>query len=194
MNKLPRAVQAVFQRPTGWLIKVVMPAKTVKRLSTTCFRGKDKSLAGNFKLWNSFDEMLRDCSFCLKLLEHLDALCDNREFEGTYSFGIDYPQRVGWSSTALAAGQVPSDALVKKRLGNNGASALFYKDPNALAPATSEITVICELRMEGAVETALVHSLYPGPDVGELEGNMTKTTGRVWYAWDNPGTPEPVHE
>jgi hypothetical protein len=57
------------------------------------------------------------------------------------------------------------------------------------APLTNKLTVVFEFQLatEDRPHLMIVHSLYPGEDIGELSGDITENEGRVFFDWDHPG-------
>ena len=51
----------------------------------------------------------------------------------------------------------------------------------------NEVTLVLEFKSEYDSPVAVIHSLYPGHDVGDLEGDMTVREDRVWFNWNHPG-------
>lgn len=183
----PTATNERFRRPGGHSITVIMRTSTAERLEDTCFRGYDNPLAGNFWNWESFREVLDNQAIRSSMLDELDQLYEDDNFNAKYSFSVRCPEMIGWSSTKLRTGEVDEE-LVERRL-NKRATAMFIRDLHLPAPLTDWLTFVCELKMEkGQFPTAIVHSLYPGEDLGELKGDMTERTGRIWFDWENPGT------
>lgn len=177
-----------FPRPDGPVIRVVMPNETRTRLANTCFRGTEIAKSGNLCSWSSFEAMMEDPLVVDGMLGELDGIFAQRNFDGNWSFTLNFPARpIGWSSTILRP-VVHAHELDYRPL-NKRASAMFFSDPEYPAPLTHKVTFVCTLRTENVnVGTALIQSIYPGADVGEIRGNMTKRTqGRVWIDFDNPG-------
>jgi hypothetical protein len=177
-----------FNRGNGRTIALIMRKPAVLRLSTTCFRGRDKRLAGNLKLYDNFSQVMDDQLVVEGVFAELDKLFEDEMFNATYSFTVKHTEPVGWSSTIMAK-QLPGVKTEKQKL-NKRSRASFVADPAIMAPLTHSITFICELKyhtktdLRGAV---MVHSLYPGPDVGDLRGDMTRETGMLWFPWTTPG-------
>lgn len=177
-----------FDRGNGVRIAILMPTTTKDRLKSTCFRGKEKQVAGNFCAWGSFAEMLTDNAFVQPCLDVLDDLYEGQRFGRSYSFSIDYPLPVGWSSTIRLTPDLAARGLVRRYL-NTRSTAFFPTDPTIRASLTHTVTVKCELKLESPMcGVAVVHSIYPGLDMGSLIGDMTEQTGFVWLDWATPGS------
>lgn len=97
---------------------------------------------------------------------------------------------VGWASSidvsVLTQNQIDSMQLRKMR---GGCTAYYVTDPSVLAPMTSDVAVIAYARpaVEGGW-IVTIHDLYPGPFLGNFEGNdnVTERTGRALFNWEHP--------
>jgi hypothetical protein len=177
-----------FDLPTGQRVRVQFPERTIGRLWTTCFRGTHLRLAGNFSKWNSVGDMISDNDIMRYFVEEFAEAMERREF-GTNSFMGDCDEDVGWASTA-PVGSIPY-AVREHHLEefnlNRRAKALRVKpDAGLSAPKTPIFTVVYEL-WNGQTPTMTVGSIYPGPDVGNLLGNVSEREGVVFFGWEHPG-------
>lgn len=168
-------------------LKVVYRQKVADRLSKTCFRDNGGCWAGNFFAFPSFTEVLSDPVIKREFIEQLMEAFEEGEI-GTQSFIVDAGRLVGWSSTASYK-QFPEEMLESFVL-NGRATALRVKPEVAdqfKAPKTEILTVVCELKLEERNRVAVIHSLYPGEDIGELVGDVTGREGVVFFTWEHPG-------
>lgn len=175
---------------SGKPIKLICPRDQLIRMGGTCFRGKGKPLANNFRLWNNMGELLADTKvrkvFSDTILEILTKyLNPNNE----YSTMIEYDQPVGWAST-ISSEQVKKSE-VETFYPNRNSEALRMRDKTAPAPYTHLITFVFRVSVGPTLIKVIVYSVYPGRDVGRLEGHISKRESVVFYPFDNPGTDDP---
>ncbi len=164
---------------------VICPINAEERLKMTCFRGQDQKLAGNFKLWESVEEMFQGSA--LNKLED-DAWEQWRVDEfGTHSVTIEMPIHVGWESTDNKD-KYPIDALEKfNPNGRSTALRIRSNHTEHLAPLTRDITLVYQLEDQRGEAKVTIWSMYPGDDIGELDGDITEREGRVFFDWNHPG-------
>ena len=74
-------------------------------------------------------------------------------------------------------------ALSKKSQG------LFVDSTGISAPRTRDVTVIYGISegKRGDDVVVILRSMYPGPDVGELKGDVSVREGRVFFDWNVAG-------
>jgi len=101
------------------------------------------------------------------------------------------PALVGRSSTGKLA-DYPAEALVPYQ-PNKRSQALRIRPErrDILAPPTCILTIVYQRKPpddEGR-QVVIVHSLYPGPDIGQLRGDITAREGVVFFYWEHPGQP-----
>ncbi len=177
-----------------------MRGHTKRRLAENCFRGRDLRAAGNLCRWDDEDALFEDKTFVELLLaachEALRGVTISRNGI-TRNVEVEYPQYVGWSSTA------PIDSVssrVLERYEPNPYTVARRVQPSAtavLAPRTKLLTLAVEFRRaRGGIE-AIVHTIYPGPNIGALRRdpgdqnpqrlNVTEREGVVFFDWNHPG-------
>lgn len=167
-------------------VDIVTRYHTKERLASTCFRGVDVKKAGNFSRWNCIEKVLEDANVLEELLNDLNEACRDRNI-GTSSLNIECPEFVGWESTDMAEKYNLGDLEVFK-LNRKGRALRVKTDRTDLkAPRTKLLTVIYELKSEDGNFVVIIHSLYPGLDVGDLVGNVTERENRVFFDWGHPG-------
>lgn len=166
--------------------KVIMRDYTFDRLRNTCFRGPAIVRAGNFSAWYGAKEFLRDERVQSAIISEMRELSKPGISE-THSVEIEFDQSIGWSSTDDLS-KFPMEHLLPFAL-NRKAYGLKVKPEHAqyLAPKTNVVTIIFELKDEGDSYTAVVHSTYPGKDVGELSDNVSARENVVFFDWSHPG-------
>jgi hypothetical protein len=154
-------------------------------LLTTCFRNTSSPLAGNFLSWKSLQDLFHDHEVMRHFLAEMEEMCLLRDFT-THSFSFMHPEIVGWESTA-ALSSYNEDSL--ERFTRSRSNWLRIKPcrTDLLAPKTHEVTIVYELKPEADQMVAVVHSIYPGQDIGELRGNVTDREKRVFFDWNHPG-------
>lgn len=171
---------------SGVWVTIVTRYHTEKRLTSTCFRGTDIKKAGNFCLWTRIQQVLEDESVLKELLDDLDEACRDQNF-GTSSLNIEHPRVVGWESTDDIDEYV-SGELEHFNLNRKGHGLRLKLDRTyTKAPKTNMLTLVYELKSEDGNFVVLIHSIYPGLDVGNLVGNVTKREGRIFFDWEHPG-------
>lgn len=170
-------------------VSIVMRKKAQDRLKGTCFRGFDVHQAGNFMVWRTPDEVFADEIILQQFLEtlHEDFV---EGFFGTSSVEISHDNIIGWDST------VPCDiangiALECIKFGRGIGMKIPARYEGVFAPVTRSVTIVYELKVEerGRLVT-VIHSMYPGVDVGELTGDVTSREGRIFFDFAHPGVSE----
>ncbi|MEK7555009.1 MAG: hypothetical protein AAB518_03445 [Patescibacteria group bacterium] len=163
-----------------------MRQKTGDRLARTCFRGYEICCAGNFIRWSSLHELLEDLEVLEGLLHELQKAHCERDFS-TQSIMIEYGAPIGWSSTAPRSEF--EDSALEPFQPNRRSQVLRVRRSrkDLRSPLTDKITFVVEFKDENGMSTAVIHSIYPGDDVGELAGDITARRGVVFYDWNHPG-------
>lgn len=167
-------------------ITVIVRDQTKQRLATRCFRGSDRRVAGNFRVWMSVADVLGDREVETMLLEDLRDSWRRSDL-GTNSVQIKTNRIVGWDSTAPA--DEYSDYDLEPFQPNRMCMGLRVKThrKDLRAPATTLVTIVYELRHEHSGPVAVIHSMYPGRDIGDLRGDVTKREQRIFFDWGHPG-------
>lgn len=176
----------IRKRLAETMITLIVRLSTVKRLSKTCFRGPLLPLAGNFLLWSSVEEVFGDLGVLAQFLDELGERLLIQDI-GTHSVCITHSTSVGWESTAPRENY--SDDDLEQFPLNRKSVALRVKPTclHLLAPRTRQLTIVYEFKFEGEFPVAVIHSIYPGKDIGELCGDVTAREGRIFFDWDHPG-------
>jgi hypothetical protein len=169
-------------RLSGGSVGIVVRGRTARRLDQTCFRGRHLALAGNFSRWASADELFDDTLVLRRLFRDMGDADD-----GTNRMSIRYHQIVGWASVDQRIGY-PDDALEEFHPNSHSVALRLRLDrPEYLAPRTDWLTIVYELKHEDIGLVAVIHSIYPGDDIGELDGDITEREGCVFFSWQASG-------
>lgn len=177
-------------------VHVIVRKTTEDRLNGTCFRGQPIERAGNFMMWSSMNELLCDPlvrpQFIAEVSEILLSEVDVHEDGSSeqISFTIDVERPIGWSSTESADHFTNLSELEIFQPNRHSLALRVRREENGRkAPLTSLVTFVCECKYENDIATAIIHSVYPGDDIGRLDGDLLVREHIVFYDWDHPGRP-----
>lgn len=171
--------------------RIIVRRDTEDRLLTTCFRGRHRRLAGNFRLFRNahdvFDNVLIRRAFEKQIRDEINGLHRKRGSSANVSFTVHGPPQLGWESTDRRD-RYAEEALESFQ-PNRVSTALRVKTARTdlQVPFTDLVTFVCEVKRERHEWTVIVQSMYPGVDIGELRGDVTKREKRVFFDWDHPG-------
>ncbi len=169
----------------GVPLNIVVRDKTIERLNGTCFRGPDVHKAGNFFRWHTMMSLLRDSFVSVEFINELTYRWKQGRL-GSYSVTLMHPEFVGWESTDILGLYLESE--LEEFAPNHHSNVLRVRSRvDRFSPRTREITLVYELKKEGTYATAVVYSVYPGKDIGKLDGDITEREGRVFFDWNHPG-------
>jgi hypothetical protein len=165
---------------------IVVRQQTQDRLATKCFRGKPANRAGNFLRWQNAHELFESEFVTQSILADVSEAYAKKS--RTNSVCIDFGSHIGWSGTD-DLGKYKTEDLerfepnrrswaLRVNLGSGG---------RLPAPPTSFLTIVYEIREEPGQVAVIVHSMYPGKDIGELVGNITERENCVFFDWEHPG-------
>ncbi len=164
---------------------VICPIMVEKRLETTCFRGRDVKRAGNFRVWGSIEEVMKG-KVCNDLVDDALELWQKGDF-GTHSLELQMAIEVGWESTAPES-DFPVDMLEWFQPNKHScAKRVRLNQTRRLTPLTRDLTIVYQLEDQRGEPKVTIWSIYPGVDIGELDGDITKREGRVFFDWNHPG-------
>ncbi len=167
-------------------VRVIIRYEAEKRITEKRFKGADKPIAGNFSRWSSIKELMEDPRISSKLLTEFHEACKDEVF-GTVSFEVDFGDVVGWTNTDDVS-KYDIDALERFEPNRRSTAMRVKLDRVDLkAPKTNFVTFVCEMRDEPDVPTFVIHSIYPGNDIGEVSGDMTEEEKIVFFDWNHPG-------
>lgn len=179
-----------FTTPIGLEVTVIMRPNQDTRLQGTCFRPNDLHVAGNFKLWDCPGMVFFDKVVQTELLKLIDVLWRNDEF-GDHSVDFDCGRYIGWESTApiedFAKDELEPFQPKNRWWGLRVEPTLTHLE----APLTALLTLRFRLENQHGKPAVIVESMYPGMALGHLDGDMTDTTGRVFFDFNHPGAPWP---
>lgn len=165
---------------------IIVRSIATERLATKCFRGTSLARAGNFSRWSSAEKLFSDPLVMRHFLADLDLVLAEKDFR-THSVTITHDELVGWESTDALERYASSDLEAVNLNHKSWGLRVKPTRTNVLAPQTSDLTIVYEFKREGSVMVAIVHSIYPGCDIGELDGDVTAREGRVFFDWNHPG-------
>lgn len=161
------------------------------RLSGTCFRGKHKALSGNFCRWVNHNEMFdpNDKFILDQIVE--DAKVAIEKHSRNNSFSIQFKDWIGWSGTddRILYANICLEPFAINRKATGYRIRTDRKD--ILAPKTKILTIIYEVKYDpekGRINL-IIWSMYPGPDIGELVGDVSDREKIVFFDWNHPGEP-----
>jgi len=130
--------------------------------------------------------LFEDSHFREEALEHIQMSLEDGDVE--FSFEALMPYVVGWDSTA-PLDDFDGDDLEQRAL-NAKATAFFVKREAKRMALQTDLVTMC-LRRASRQNTGelalLIGTVYPGVDVGPLEGDMTLREQRVWFDWHERG-------
>ncbi len=167
--------------------RIIVPGRVRNRLSKTCFRPNSIHCAGNFSLWESSEDLLKEPSVKAFIIEEAEAILNEGKTGGIYSVTYTHTENVGWSSTndRMKYSHLDLEDFFPNR--KSMAMRINTTRKDILAPLTNDITFVLELSSRNERPFVVIKSIYPGNDIGDLEGNITKREGVVFFDWNHPG-------
>ena len=172
-------------------LSLLMDQRIVDRLSKKCFRDPQNPRAGTFHAWHDHYQALHALKHQLRetIIAELDEAPS--AFDGiSCSVECVFPFPVGWSSTADIK-DIPLEDLELFKPNARSIAMRVRLGSKHLARQTNIATVIMNIQRShyGKGFTVFVNSMYPGKDIGDLEGNITQREGQVFFGWEHPGEP-----
>lgn len=131
--------------------------------------------------------MIDDDQLCALLMDEVSDLYAAKDF-ATHSVTVTHPTCIGWASTDHLS-YFSSDELEVFE-PNSRSTALKVILPSKLerkAPLTQDVTFIFKLEEQRGTPKVTLVSIYPGTDIGDLDGDITQREQQVFYDWDHPG-------
>lgn len=170
----------------GTLVAVIVRSHTKDRLARTCFRGRNVRRSGNFFRWESAEELFRERYVWIYFTKEVAKVYAQKDL-GTHSFEFNMGENVGWDGTSRLERFTSSELEEFKPNRRSRAFRVKRSETKQKAPMTTFVTFVYELKDENGKAVAIVHSIYPGVDVGDLDGDVTVREGRVFFDFDHPG-------
>ncbi len=171
----------------GIPVTIIVRGEAECRISDRHFKGYRSKVAGNLKIWNSLYEFLCDEYVIDMMIDDAKQAYDVGS--KTNSFFIDMGDDVGWSSTDHI--QNYKEDLLEEFKPNKRSRALRVKSCffEIKAPRTTLVTIVYELRRELHINQVVlvIHSIYPGMDIGELTGNVSARERVAFFGLNHPG-------
>lgn len=170
-----------------------LPAHQSKRVRKHHFK-PGANTAGTFlPKWQSPAMVLREIG--PELAEDCLEYCKAGE-SGEFSVEIEFLEEpVGWSGV-VSLDRVCDEWLECFEPNRRSTAKQVKAESKILAPLTNIVTVVYSLHFNGGAPKVVIHSLYPGQDVGKLKGDITSREGVAFFGWEHPGAPlprQPVH-
>ncbi len=175
-------------------MRLILPERHNRRLRGKCFRGaRMRAFAGAFALWGNFDELLDSEQFIAKLRDALRERLQDRRF-GVHRLELKFDQAIGWDSL-VELDELDSDEIEaciegpphpRQRARWHGK---FMPVGVTVADLTDVMTIVVDIQpgRDGCTWGVFVYTMYPGHDIGDLQGDMTEKTGAVFLDFMNPG-------
>ncbi len=175
------------------MVTAICDDRTEQRLSGTCFRRLSDPRAGNFMKLASVKDLVENELIQEALLKSLiDASEDelgipDAGHSRTIRLCVDLGCPVGWTATDNVTRY--GDDILEPFNPNLRSVALRIRPSQTLfkAPKTSLVTVVYELRNKNGKLIVVIHTAYPGPDIGPLEGDITANMGVVFFDFNHAG-------
>lgn len=175
--------------PDGSPAAIIVGRDTEARLSKTCFRGPSVARAGNFFSWRNCEVVLTNPKVLSDLLADALEVIEGEEGNGRASVTISLDREIGWESTAPRRLFKEDDLEWFAPNRKSRAERVKLDRLHLRAPRTSDLTIVYQVRLvQGRGWAIQVWSIYPGEDIGEVRGNITREEGRVFFDWNHPGT------
>lgn len=167
-------------------LKIIVQNHAEERMEKTCFRGSNLALAGNFINWRSSFDVFAAPTVLEKFIK---GSCNNGNDmeEDTFSCTIELQDFVGWESTAEESRFESSNLELFELNSHSTALRVTAKSGQFKAPKTKLVTFVYSMIRDRNYWTIFISSIYPGEDIGELDGDVTTREGRVFFSWTHPG-------
>jgi len=171
----------------GKKVVINLDEDVIQRLNSTCFHAQIIPQAGNFDKWKSVQEFFADKTIMKYFLEDVveDAVRLNTK---SNSVCINYDgQLIGWSDTEKKR-KFQKEHLVRTSLNANGFGLTIKKGlVPRLAPLTNLATIVYDMSVVSDTVFIQIISVYPGFDVGDIKGDVTRREGRIFFPPNYPG-------
>lgn len=167
-------------------LMIIVRTDTEERLKTTCFRGTNVQLAGNFFRWDSARALFSDEQVLDEFMEEIENSWEEREF-ATQSITITHDELIGWDSTDDFLHYQPEDLELFEPSRKSRGLRVKTSCTEIYAPQTDELTIVYQLKEEQGRPVVIIFSIYPGRDIGELRGDVSAREEIVFFDWNHPG-------
>ena len=176
-----------LQLSNGDWVEVIMPFKKGDQLSCTCFRGRHCHQAGNFSVWNNFRSFWHDPEAQALLAAELEKLVAKEEAGEEHRIELEFSTYIGWDRM-MDMEDLSLDELEACELRNinSQARALHLPDHVLPAPTTNIVTMVFNMKHDGHW-IFYICDMYPGPDCGEVRGDMTERKKLIYFHWSARG-------
>lgn len=166
---------------------LVMRHNTVTRLASTCFHGVRKALAGNLAWWMTPATFFSDIRIAEKVWARIERHISAGSIR-TQREEIEFDFHIGWSSTDDIQ-YYDTDSIEPFAPTQKWCGMRVLNDCGCTAPLTTFLTLVFEIKYEHDGVIVIVHTMYPGRDVGELRGDMSESKQIVFFDFDHEGQP-----
>ncbi|MBP9757169.1 MAG: hypothetical protein KBD06_01055 [Candidatus Pacebacteria bacterium] len=168
-------------------VRFHIPLRQVERMKNTCFRGQQLRLASNLHRWNSPREIFQD-KLIIEYFKKWVETVSPEEFGGVNSGTVAYDASIGWSGTAPIEEFDPSELEVFHPNRNSSALRVRTDMLHITAPKTNLLTFIFRARISDDFGQVVdMQSMYPGPDIGKLKGNISEREKVAFFDFNHPG-------
>ncbi len=169
----------------GHHITFVMKDDTARRINERNLHGGSLQLANKFRWDCTIDELFYQlCNNFEFIRRILVCFCDG---DGTYSLELKYPAIIGWSGTDERSKYKDDDLEVHCPNVRSTVMRVKLDRRDLRAPTTDTMTVVYHIKRKLDHLLVTILSLYPGPDIGPLDGNLTENRGVVMFDFNHPG-------
>ncbi len=172
--------------PCGKQVRIIVGIKTEQKFKGTCFRGKNRRFAGNFKIWDRVEKLLGDTFVLKTFITCIQQAIDEEDFSNQ-SCTIRYSYEVGWSLTNDLSKYFGRDLIRFRPTPRSLAYKVKPERRNMPAPLTNQITLVFDLKNENDLMVVIVHDIYPGKDVGDLTGDISAREKCAFFDRNHPG-------
>lgn len=175
---------------SGEVLSIIVRGETERRLASRCFRPHPEPKAGRFSNWRKIEHLFQNERVKRKFVDEIERCWRDEEISersSTFSAQVQCDEHIGWSSTAprhnFHVDELEPFAINDRARGLRVRAACA----NRRAPRTDTITFVYELKIESGSPVAVIHSVYPGKDIGDLKGDVSQRESVVFYDWDHTG-------
>ncbi len=178
--KFPRKISRLLT------VAIVVRVEARERFAERRFKGVDVAVAGNFSRWATLQDFMDD-EFVLDAIDKEIEKTYRKDNFRTNSFEIRFDEPIGWSNTDDL--EMYTEEMLERYEPNRRSVGYRVKlDRTDLkAPRTNVVTVTYEFRDEPDYPVAVIHSIYPGENIGVVRGEISKDNAVVFFDYNHPG-------